>query len=109
MTAPESSCPAPVAPDDAACASLADLFKHLSDPRRLSLLMHLAVREHSVTELAACLGVTVSAVSHQLAGLRRARLVAARRSGQQVFHRLHDDHVSRLVALGLEHVRETEP
>ena len=100
-----SACPSPLL-DGPTFAALADLFRHLSDPRRLDLLMHLARREHSVGDLAACLGVTPSAVSHQLATLRRAHLIDSRREGQRVYYHLADEHVARLVALGVEHVRE---
>lgn len=86
--------------------SLADLFKHLSDPRRLQLLLLLEQKEHTVCGLAAQLGVTVSAVSHQLQTLRQARLVAFRREGKECFYRLIDGHVHALVSLGSEHVRE---
>ncbi len=86
--------------------ALADLFQHLSDPRRLRLLLILARGEHAVGELAAQVGVTSSAVSHQLRGLRQARLVACRREGQQVRYRLCDAHVEALVRLGGEHVAE---
>jgi ArsR family transcriptional regulator, lead/cadmium/zinc/bismuth-responsive transcriptional repressor len=86
--------------------ALADLFKHLSDPRRLQLLLWLEQGEHSVCDLALRLGVTVSAVSHQLQTLRRARLVAFRRAGKICFYRLIDAHVHQLVKLGREHVRE---
>ena len=96
----------PVTLDNETLELLADLFKHLSDPRRLQLLLTLAQKEHSVGELAQVLGVTPSAVSHQLQTLRLARLVANRRDGKTVFYRLIDDHVHRLVELGKEHVSE---
>jgi len=86
--------------------SLSELFHHLSDPRRLELLLAMASREYSVGELAAKAGVTVSAVSHQLQTLKRARLVSCRREGKTIFYQLNDDHVKTLVEIGLEHVRE---
>jgi ArsR family transcriptional regulator, lead/cadmium/zinc/bismuth-responsive transcriptional repressor len=86
--------------------ALADLFHHLSDPRRLQLLLILARGEHAVGELAERLGVTLSAVSHQLNALRRARLVASRREGQKVLYHLIDEHVELLVRMGREHVTE---
>jgi ArsR family transcriptional regulator, lead/cadmium/zinc/bismuth-responsive transcriptional repressor len=86
--------------------SLADLFHHLSDPRRLQLLLILAKGEHAVSDLAAHLGVTVSAVSHQLQTLRQARLVAYRREGKNCYYHLIDDHVRQLVRLGRIHVQE---
>jgi DNA-binding transcriptional ArsR family regulator len=70
------------------------------------LLLLLEQGEHSVCELAGMLGVTVSAVSHQLQTLRRARLVAFRREGKLCHYRLIDNHVHQLVSLGREHVSE---
>jgi len=86
---------------------LADLFHHLSDPRRLQLLLLLARREHAVSELAGLLRVTPSAVSHQLQTLRQARLVAKRREGKTAYYHLDDDHVRLLVEMAREHVLET--
>jgi ArsR family transcriptional regulator, lead/cadmium/zinc/bismuth-responsive transcriptional repressor len=86
--------------------ALADLFQHLSDPRRLQLLLILARGEHGVCDLAEHLGVTPSAVSHQLQTLRHARLVAFRRQGKTCFYRLIDGHIEQLVSLGREHVSE---
>jgi len=86
---------------------LADLFKHLSDPHRLQLLLLLADNESSVGGLAKELNMTLSAVSHQLRQLRTARLVSRRRAGKTIYYRLMDDHVRQLVVIGKEHVNET--
>ncbi|MBN1595051.1 helix-turn-helix transcriptional regulator [candidate division FCPU426 bacterium] len=86
--------------------SLSDLFKHLGDPHRLQLLLLLAEEELSVGVLAARIGSSLSAVSHQLRQLRQARLVSRRREGQTIYYRLLDDHVRQLVVLGEEHIRE---
>lgn len=59
----------------------------------------------SVRAIADGLGMTESAVSHQLRGLRQMHLVRARKSGRQVFYALDDDHVARLFTLGLDHVQ----
>lgn len=88
--------------------ALAELFQHLSDPCRLRLLLILAQGEHAVGALAGHLGVTPSAVSHQLQILRRARLVAFRRDAQTLYYRLNDDHVKQLVQVGREHVLEAK-
>ncbi|MEW6515437.1 MAG: metalloregulator ArsR/SmtB family transcription factor [candidate division FCPU426 bacterium] len=92
--------------DRARLQAAADLFRHLSDPCRLHLLMLLADRERSVGQLARLLGVTISAVSHQLRQLRTARLVERRRAGQTCFYRLIDAHIEALVKSGLDHVLE---
>lgn len=84
---------------------LAELFSALSDASRVRLIAILLEGEKSVSVLAGELGMTESAVSHQLRGLRQMHLVRARKSGRQVFYSIEDDHVSRLFSLGLEHVQ----
>ena len=101
---------------EAARASLADraarldgaraLFAALGDPTRLRLLAALQVGPLCTCDLAATLGVTESAVSHQLRGLRALRLVASEREGKMVYHRLDDDHVAALLSVAAEHVAE---
>lgn len=83
---------------------LADLFSALSDPTRLRIISALLDAEMNVGEIAARLGMTESAVSHQLRGLRQMRLVRSRKEGRQVFYALDDDHVAKLYRLGLDHV-----
>jgi len=85
---------------------LSELFHQLADPTRLGLLFALSAGEKCVCDLAENSSVSVSAVSHQLRSLRTARLVKGRREGRHVYYSLDDDHVSRLLRLGLEHVRE---
>ena len=85
-------------------AHLADLFSALSDPTRLRIISVLLDSEMNVGEIATQLGMTESAVSHQLRGLRQMRLVRARKNGRQVYYALDDDHVAKLYRLGLEHV-----
>lgn len=84
---------------------LAELFSSLSDASRIRIIALLIGGEMSVRALADGLGMTESAVSHQLRGLRQMHLVRARKSGRQVFYSLDDDHVSRLFTLGLDHVQ----
>lgn len=83
---------------------LADLFSALSDPTRLRIISALLEGEMNVGEIAAQLGMTESAVSHQLRGLRQMKLVRSRKEGRQVFYALDDDHVAKLYLLGLDHV-----
>lgn len=87
-------------------AALAALLKLFGDPTRVRLLHALEQRELCVCDLAALLGVTKSAVSHQLKQLRLANLVRARREGQVVYYALADDHVRAILDLGFEHIRE---
>ncbi|MCD4814083.1 metalloregulator ArsR/SmtB family transcription factor [bacterium] len=86
--------------------ALADLFHHLSDPNRLRIMLLLAKKELSVTELTQHLEVTLSAVSHQLKVLRQANLVSRRRVGQSSFYHLSDAHIHQLIAIGKKHVNE---
>jgi DNA-binding transcriptional ArsR family regulator len=83
---------------------LADLFSALSDPTRLRIISVLLEGEMNVGDIAAQLGMTESAVSHQLRGLRQLRLVRARKNGRQVYYTLDDDHIAELYRLGLDHV-----
>lgn len=85
---------------------LADLFKLMADPTRLRILQALASTELCVCDLCAVLDMNQSAISHQLALLRRGLLVRFRKEGKTVFYSLDDDHVNSLLALGLEHVHE---
>jgi len=89
-----------------AYARLAELFKAMGDTTRLRILQALAYDEMCVCDLAGYLQVSESAVSHQLRLLRQLHLVTNRREGPVLYYRLDDEHVSLLVNLGLEHIRE---
>ena len=92
--------------DPGLLGELGELFKVFSDPTRLRILGALAGGELCVCDIGEVLGASQSAVSHQLALLRAAHLVASRREGKTVFYRLADDHVGLLFKLGLEHAAE---
>ncbi len=85
---------------------LATLLKIFGDGTRVRILHALELHEMCVCDLAVLLGVTKSAVSHQLKTLRLARLVTNRREGQIVFYSLADDHVKEIIDRGFDHVRE---
>lgn len=85
---------------------LADLFKVFGDGTRIRILFVLLEAEVCVCDLAALLGMTQSAVSHQLRILKQARLIKARREGKTIFYSLADSHVSMLLKQGMEHVCE---
>jgi len=87
-------------------AGLAEIFKILGDQTRVRLLDALSRAELCVCDLASLLGLTESAVSHQLRLLRGARVVRARRDGRMVFYSLDDQHVLGLFQQGLRHVEE---
>lgn len=90
----------------AAVGALAETFRTLGDTTRVRILDALSRSELCVCDIASLLGLTQSAVSHQLRILRSLRLVRTRRSGRMVFYALDDQHVVRLFAQGLEHVQE---
>ena len=87
-------------------ADLADTFKVLGDATRVRILDVLSRQELCVGDIAEVLGLSESAVSHQLRLLRNARLVRQRRAGQQMFYALDDLHVIRLFTQAHEHVQE---
>ncbi len=86
--------------------SMSDLFKALADPGRLKILLALATQEMCVCDLAALLGVSESAASHQLRILRTMNLIKNRREGQVLYYRLVDDHVTQLAGVARDHVAE---
>jgi len=92
--------------DDDSAAALAETFKVLGDTTRVRILDVLSRTELCVQDLAGVLGLTPSAVSHQLRLLRTSRLVRTRRDGRQIFYALDDDHIVGLFRQGLEHVEE---
>ena len=85
---------------------LAELFSLLGDTTRIRILYALFEDEMCVCDLANVLGMTQSAISHQLALLKRARLVRPRREGRTVFYSLADSHVRIMLDQGMEHVNE---
>ncbi len=106
LTDPDRVALAEAAMLDATTAErLANLFKALADPTRVRLIAVLARTELCVNDLTAVLGMTQSAVSHQLSALRRWHLVRRRRRGRLMYYRLDDEHVRDLIARSLEHVR----
>ena len=85
---------------------LATLFKMFGDGTRVQILHALEQSELCVCDLAALLGMTKSAISHQLKALRLANLVTFRREAQIVYYSLADDHVKEIIHKGLEHLWE---
>jgi DNA-binding transcriptional ArsR family regulator len=92
--------------DEQTAARTAELFATLSDPNRVRILAALLEDvELNVGALAACLGMSESAISHQLRGLRQMRIVRARKDGRQVYYAVDDDHIARLFQQGVDHVQ----
>jgi DNA-binding transcriptional ArsR family regulator len=91
--------------DEQTAIRLADLFGALSDPSRVRIIAELTQGEKNVSAIAEAVGLSDSAVSHQLRGLRQMRLVRARKEGRQVFYSMDDEHIADLYARGLDHVQ----
>ncbi|NOZ59288.1 MAG: winged helix-turn-helix transcriptional regulator [Euryarchaeota archaeon] len=91
---------------DGLTSRVADIFKILGDPTRVRILHALSLRELCVCDLSALLGMSQSAVSHQLRLLRSAGLVRYRREGKVVYYSLADEHIVKLLEMGVEHARE---
>ncbi len=85
---------------------LTELFRVFGDSTRIRILYVLFESEMCVCDIAALLGLTQSAISHQLRALKTARLVKSRREGKTVFYSLADDHVKTIIDQGLEHILE---
>ena len=93
-------------PDEDTLYDLTELFRIFGDSTRIRILYVLFEAEMCVCDIAQLLGMTQSAISHQLRSLKNARLVKARREGKTVFYSLADDHVKTIINQGIEHVCE---
>ena len=89
--------------------AIAETFRVVGDPTRVRILDALAAGELCVCDIAALVGISESAVSHQLRLLRGMRLVRPRRAGRQVFYSVDDQHIVELLRLAVTHVRESVP
>ncbi|MBN1655670.1 MAG: helix-turn-helix transcriptional regulator [Deltaproteobacteria bacterium] len=86
---------------------LAELFSALADATRVRIISLIAEREICVHELCAMLGMTQSAISHQLRVLRDRRIVRYRKQGRHVYYQLDDEHISELFRGALDHIKHT--
>lgn len=86
-------------------AGVTEVFAALGDPSRLRIVAVLAAGELCVCDLAAAVGLSESAVSHQLRLLRQIGVVRPRRDGRRVYYRLDDEHVSTLISQAIDHVQ----
>lgn len=93
-------------PDTVALYDLAELFKLFGDSTRIGILWALSESEMCVCDLCALLKMKQPAVSHQLKNLKQSRVVKARRDGKIVYYSLDDEHIRRLLNLGMEHITE---
>nr|WP_318663921.1 metalloregulator ArsR/SmtB family transcription factor [Treponema sp.] len=93
-------------PDDETITDLAELFKVFGDATRAKIISCLEVKDLYVGELAEILGMSISAVSHQLRVLRSAKLVKGTKEGKEVKYSLDDNHVAMIMECGLTHIHE---
>lgn len=93
-------------PQDETLYDLAELFKVFGDTTRIKILCALFQSEMCVCDIAALLGMTQSAVSHQLRVLKQTRLVKFRKEGKVVYYSLEDEHVKHIFDQGLIHISE---
>lgn len=95
-------------PDEEDLYDLAELFKVFGDSTRIRILFVLFEAEVCVCDMAAILGMTQSAISHQLRILKANRLVKTRRDGKQIFYSLDDEHVRSIIEAGCIHLKEDD-
>ena len=96
----------PETPDEESLYELAELFKVFGDTTRIRILYALFESEMCVCDIAALLGMSQSAISHQLKVLKQSGLVKNRREGKTIFYTLADDHVRTIIGQGMDHVNE---
>ena len=93
-------------PEDEHLYDLAELFKLFGDCTRIKILYVLFESEMCVCDLAQLLGMTQSAISHQLRALKQSKLIKSRRDGKTIFYSLADSHVRTIIDQGMEHIAE---
>ncbi len=92
--------------DEHTAAHVAELFRSFSDTSRVRILSAIMEQETNISTLAEMVGLTKSAVSHHMRGLRQMRLVKSRRDGKEVFYSVGDPHIIALFQQGVRHVQE---
>ena len=93
-------------PEKETIEAIAELFKAFGDPTRVEILSLLLRQERCVGDIAEAIGLSQSAVSHQLRGLKQIHLIKYRREGKNMLYSLADDHVRTILEMGLEHILE---
>ncbi len=93
-------------PEENDLYDLADFFRILGDSTRIRILYALKISEMCVWDLSVVVGISRSAVSHQLKILKQANLVRYRKEGKLVYYFLSDQHVNRFLEMGLIHIKE---
>ena len=92
--------------DEHSAAHVAELFRAFSDTSRVRILSAIIDRELNISTLAGLIGLTESAVSHHMRGLRQMHLVRARRDGKEVYYSVIDPHIVELFQQGVRHIKE---
>jgi len=92
--------------DEHTAAHVAELFRSFSDTSRVRILSVILDQEENISALAAMVGLTESAVSHHMRGLRQMHIVQARRDGKEVYYSVIDPHLIELFQQGVRHVQE---
>ena len=93
-------------PDEDTLDELEELFKIFGDSTRIKILYALHIKEMCVMDISLALGMSQSAISHQLRVLRQTRLIRSRRDGKNIYYSLADEHVHTIISMGLEHIEE---
>ncbi len=87
---------------------MADFYKILGDTTRMKILYALDKGEMCVCDIANVLGMSKSSISHQLGTLRRSGIVRCKKAGKEVYYMLDDDHVKKVIEIGIEHIEHKE-
>ena len=95
-----------IVPDDILLSDLADVFKVFGDSGRLKILCSLMGGELCVQDISQSLNMSQSSISHQLRILKDAKLVKFRRDGKNTYYSLDDEHIERIIGIGIEHIKE---
>ncbi len=93
-------------PDDETIVDIANFFDALGDATRVKIVLALMQEELCTCDLSKITGLSVSAISHQLRVLKDRRIVTYRREGKNVFYKIDDDHIQKIVETTLVHLRE---
>jgi ArsR family transcriptional regulator len=100
---PDEPSPSPL--NERLAAQVAELFSAFSDTSRVRIISALLIREMNISALAEVVGISESAISHHMRGLRQMRMVQARRDGKEVYYRIDDEHIIALFQQGVKHVQ----
>jgi ArsR family transcriptional regulator, lead/cadmium/zinc/bismuth-responsive transcriptional repressor len=86
-------------------AHVAELFRSFSDTSRVRIISALITEEMNISALSEAVGISESAISHHMRGLRQMRIVQSRRDGKEVYYRVEDEHIIALFQQGVNHVQ----